>query len=450
MTGACTHFTGRDILENSERIIMNNPQTSKNPMARVMAVRDFRLLFSGASISLLGDQFALIATPWLVLKLTNDPVALGTVLALEGIPRAVFMLFGGAITDHLSPRLVMLIANITRLILTTIMALLVFSGLVQLWMIYVFGLSFGIVAGFAIPAENSIVPTLVSEGDLQAGNSVMMGITQLAGFVGPSLAGILIGRFAGSFTGVGIAFAFDAFSFMVSAVTLELIRTKKSKGSIDTMHAKENVWTSIQAGINYLWTDKPQRLIFLLLAAINFLLIGPLMVGIPVLANQRLPGGATAFGLLMSAFAGGNLAGYLLAGSRSRPNESSLKWLVISLIAAFGLVIGAMGFIYSTWLDFGLLLLLGLGNGYFAILLITWMQTRTPKEMLGRLMALVMLAGTGLAPISQAIAGVISKWDLTLLFVIPGLLVLLVTVWMALNPDFKGFTESLTAARSEG
>jgi hypothetical protein len=64
-------------------------------MARVMSLRDFRLLFAGASVSLLGDQFALIATPWLVLKLTNNPVALGTVLALEGIPRAAFMLFGG-------------------------------------------------------------------------------------------------------------------------------------------------------------------------------------------------------------------------------------------------------------------------------------------------------------------------------------------------------------------
>ena len=94
-----------------------------------MSLRDFRLLFAGASISLLGDQFALIATPWLVLKLTKDPLALGTVLALEGIPRAVLMLFGGAISDHLSPRLVMLIANIIRLFLTAIMALLDFGTL---------------------------------------------------------------------------------------------------------------------------------------------------------------------------------------------------------------------------------------------------------------------------------------------------------------------------------
>ena len=425
---------------------MNEVQTSNNPIRRVMSLRDFRLLFAGASISLLGDQFALIATPWLVLKLTKDPLALGTVLALEGIPRAVLMLFGGAISDHLSPRLVMLIANIIRLFLTAIMALLVFGGTVQLWMIYLFGLSFGIVAGFTIPAESSIVPMLVAEQDLQAGNSIMMGITQLAGFVGPTLAGILIGGFSGTYEGVGLAFAFDAFSFLVSAVTLQLIRIQKQKAPADATHVKESMLTAIQTGIKYLWTDKPLRLIFLLLSAINFLLMGPLMVGIPVLADQRLPEGATAFGLLMSAFAGGNLVGYLLSGSLRRPSETRMRWLVTLLIAAFGLVIGSLGFISSTWVDFGLLLVLGLGNGYFAVILITWMQTRTPKEMLGRLMSLVMLAGTGLAPISQAIAGVISKWDLSLLFAIPGVLVLLVTIWMASNPDFKGFTESLTAA----
>jgi len=169
---------------------MTNSTSSQNPMARVMGLRDFQLLFAGATTSLLGDQFSLIATPWLVLKLTNDPMALGTVLALEGIPRALFMLLGGAITDRLSPRKVMLSASIIRFILTAFMAMIVFAGVAQIWMIYLFALAFGIVAGFAIPAENSIVPMIVEEGDLQAGNTIIIGITQLAGFVGPTIAGL--------------------------------------------------------------------------------------------------------------------------------------------------------------------------------------------------------------------------------------------------------------------
>jgi MFS family permease len=428
---------------------MNATYSQKNPMARVLALPDFRLLFSGAFVSLLGDQFALIALPWLVLQLTKDPLMLGTVLALEGIPRALFILFGGAIADHFSPRRVMLFANVTRFFLTALMALVVFSGMVQAWMIYAFSLTFGIVAGFAIPAENSIVPTLLEEQDLQAGNSIVMGIAQLAGFVGPTMAGIIIGRYSNTFTGVGIAFAFDAFTFVVSAVTLQMIRGGSQTLPSQKAPARENVWASIGAGVRYVWTDRPLRFMFAILMALNFLLLGPIMVGIPVLADQRLPERAVAFGLLMSAFAGGNLLGYLGAGSLPRPTGARLRLIVIGLFAAFGIVIGSLGILSSTWLDFGLLFLLGLGNGFMAILMITWMQMRTPKEMLGRMMSLMMLSGTGLAPISQAAAGVLSKWNLTLLFVIPGALVLLLTVWMVFHPDLREVSEGMISAQAE-
>jgi len=423
---------------------MMNETSTKNPMARVMSLRDFRLLFTGATTSLLGDQFALIATPWLVLKMTGDPMTLGIVLALEGIPRAVFMLLGGAITDRISPRLVMLISDIIRFVLTSLMAFVVFTGTVQIWMLYAFGLGFGLVAGFAIPAENSIVPMLVEEQDLQAGNSIMMGITQLAGFIGPTVAGILIGRFSSSSLGIGLAFAIDALSFAVSTVSLWLIRTGNQHQSSE----KENVWASILTGVKFLWDDKVLRLMFVVLMAVNFLLIGPLLVGIPVLADQRLPEGAVAFGMLMSAFAGGNLAGYLIAGSLPRPSGAAMRMIMIFLIAAFGAVIGALGFIPSTWVDFGLLFLLGLGNGYIALILFTWMQTRTPKDMLGRMMGLLMFSSSGLVPISQAISGAVSKWNLTFLFVSAGALVMLVALWMAFQPGLIEFSESLIAVPS--
>ena len=417
----------------------------KNPMLRVMSLRDFRLLFAGASTSLLGDQFALIATPWLVLQLTGDPLALGIVLALEGIPRAAFMLIGGAITDRLSPRIIMLIADIIRFVLTSLMAFVVFTDVVQIWMLYTFGLAFGLVAGFAIPAENSIVPMLVTEQDLQAGNSIIMGTAQLVGFVGPTVAGILIGGYSNSTFGVGLAFAMDAVSFAVSAACLWLIRIGSRRQLSRESPEKESVWASILTGMKYLWTDQALRLIFLVLMAVNFLLIGPLLVGIPVLANQRLPEGAVAFGLLMSAYAGGNLIGYVLAGSLPRPGGIAIRIIMIALLAAFGAVIGSLGFIPSTWADFSLLLLLGLGNGYIAIILFTWIQTRTPQEMLGRMMSLLMFSSTGLVPVSQAISGAVSNWDVNILFASAGALVLLVTFWTAYQPGFKAFSESLAA-----
>jgi len=424
---------------------MTNTTSTQNPMARVMSIRDFRLLFAGTTTSLLGDQFTLIATPWLTLQLTGDPLALGIVLALEGFPRALFMLLGGAVTDRISPRMVMLVSDFIRLALTGLMALAIFTGSVQMWMVYAFALGFGLVAGFAVPAGNSIVPMLVAEEDLQAGNSVIMGSSQLIQFVGPTIAGILIGNYSTSSLGIGLAFTVDALSFAVSAVCLWVMR-----GGRNLEAANGNVWASILVGVKYLWNDQPLRTLFLILAAVNFFFTGPLLVGIPVLADQYLPEGAVAFGLLMSAFAGGSLVGILLAGILPRPKGKGMSAFLILLLVSFGVSLGFFGFIRSTWLDFALMLLLGAGNGYVAILMFTWMQTNTPKDMLGRMMSMVMLAGNGLVPISQAISGAVIKWNLEALFVSAGALVVLVDLWAATQPGLKTFSESMVAAPSEG
>ena len=428
---------------------MTNTTSTQNPMARVMLIRDFRLLFAGAPTSLLGDQFALIATPWLTLQLTGDPLALGIVLALEGFPRALFMLLGGAVTDRISPRMVMLVSDFIRLALTGLMALAIFTGSVQMWMVYAFALGFGLVAGFAVPAGNSIVPMLVAEEDLQAGNSVIMGSSQLIQFVGPTIAGILIGNYSTSSLGIGLAFTVDALSFAVSAVCLWVMRGGRNLEAANG-NQKESVWASILVGVKYLWNDQPLRTLFLILAAVNFFFTGPLLVGIPVLADQYLPEGAVAFGLLMSAFAGGSLVGILLAGILPRPKGKGMSAFLILLLVSFGVSLGFFGFIRSTWLDFALMLLLGAGNGYVAILMFTWMQTNTPKDMLGRMMSMVMLAGNGLVPISQAISGAVITWNLEALFVSAGALIMLVALWAAMQPGLKTFSESMIAVPSEG
>ncbi len=426
-------------------VINIQPEEKKSSMLNVLSIRDFRLLFTAVSTSLLGDQFALIATPWLVLQLTGDPLALGIVLALEGIPRALFMLFGGAITDRLSPRIIMLASDIARFVLATLMTVAVFTGIVQMWMLYAFGLGFGLVAGFAIPAGNSIVPMLVKEKDLLAGNSLVMGVSQLAGFVGPVMAGILIGKYTDSLFGVGLAFGIDSVTFAISAMMLWLMRPGGKLHSSTDAQDKESVWAAIMTGLKYVWKDEALRLMFLIIAAVNFLFVGPILVGIPVLADQRLAEGAVAFGLLMSGFAGGNLGGFLLAGALPKPTGRTMRLFLVVLLAAFGIVMGMMGFINLTWIDFGLLLLLGLGNGYVTIILFTSIQTRAPRTMLGRIMSLLMLSSIGLVPVSQVISGAIGAWNLTFLFVSAGGVIVLVTIWTAFQPAMVTFSESLSA-----
>src|SRR5512147_1438840 len=168
------------------------PGTMNTSPTNVLQIRNFRLLWIGEGISLLGDQFYMIALPWLVLSLTGNALAVGTVLATAGIPRALFMLVGGALTDRFTPRRLMINSNVARMTLTGLLAALVATNLIQLWMLYVLALFFGLADAFFFPAQTSIVPQLVGKDQLQQGNAMIQGTATLSLLVGPILAGTMI------------------------------------------------------------------------------------------------------------------------------------------------------------------------------------------------------------------------------------------------------------------
>ncbi|HFQ92712.1 MAG TPA: MFS transporter, partial [Anaerolineae bacterium] len=133
-------------------------ETPRPSVRDVFRLRNFKLLWLGEAVSLIGDQFYLLSLPWLVLQMTGDALTVGSILALAGIPRAIFMLVGGALTDRFSPRTIMLVSNILRLGLISLLAVLVIGGIIQLWMLYIFALLFGLADAFFYPAQSSIVP----------------------------------------------------------------------------------------------------------------------------------------------------------------------------------------------------------------------------------------------------------------------------------------------------
>src|SRR5262249_33662701 len=131
----CIEQNGSSKMEDTMNTVS---ETNAQKPASPLKVRNFRLLWIGEGISLLGDQFYLIALPWLVLQLTGSALALGTIMALASIPRAVFMLVGGALVDRYSPRSVMLASNVARLVLVAVLSALVLTNHVQVEFLYVF------------------------------------------------------------------------------------------------------------------------------------------------------------------------------------------------------------------------------------------------------------------------------------------------------------------------
>ncbi|HEX9092117.1 MAG TPA: MFS transporter [Anaerolineales bacterium] len=306
--------------------VHTKPLVKNSSPASILGIRNFRLLWVGEGISLLGDQFYLIALPWLVLILTGNPLAVGTVLAIAGIPRAIFMLLGGAMTDRFTPRKLMISSNLVRMILTGFLAALVFTGLIQTWMLFAFALVFGLADAFFYPAQTSIVPQLVSKDQLQAGNAMIQGTATLSVFIGPVLAGAMISRLDGgsvhSMTGIALAFALDALSFLASITMLSMMKIETGLSAMEK--AAEGVLASIREGLLYVWRDATLKIVFGLVAGINILIVGPVFVGIPVIAKMRFVEGAAAYGLIMSTFGGGSLLGILLAGMLPKPSPKKL------------------------------------------------------------------------------------------------------------------------------
>lgn len=421
----------------------------KSSFRAVLGERNFVLFWLGEWVSLLGDQFHMVALPWLVLQLTGDPLATGSVLAAAGVPRALFMLVGGALTDRLSARTVMLASNLARLVLVGGLAGLVLAAAVQLWMLYAFALLLGLASAFYFPAQSAIVPRLVAKDDLQAANSLVQGTAQLTVFLGPALAGALIALLGGgrhgpaALQGTGVAFAVDAATFLVSALTLFLIRSEAAVRPPEG-GGEENVLAAIRTGLLAVWNDVPLRVFFLIIAAINFLFAGPFEVGVPVLANSRYPEGVIALGLIISAYGVGSLAGTVLGGVLPRPTPRSFIWFLLVPTAMSGLCLVVIGLAPSAIYGIGAGLAMGLTDGYIVIIFITWLQARTPAALLGRVMSLLMFAAVGLSPLSLVVAGALIRVDVTAVLVVSGAVLVLLVALAAASPQVRRAAESET------
>lgn len=400
----------------------------KSARSSLFAKRGFGLLFGGSSVSAFGDQFTLVALPWLVLKLTGNPAALGIVLAVMAFPRAAFMLIGGAVVDRLSPRLVLLVARAFNAAFIAILAVLVLIGAIHMWMIYLLALGIGLSTAFAYPAGSAILPQLVEPRQLQAANALFLGMRQLSLIVGPALAGVVIALGAHAaignshlpdVRGMGMAFSIDAVSFLFSLAALLLIRIR---GDFDPAKVAGGVFASVVDGIRGVWADLPLRAFVLYAGFVSVFVGGPIQVGLPVLADTRLDLGAAALGILMTANGVGMLLGSILSGTVARLMRGRLGVMVLCFDALTGIVLACLTLVHTTAGGAALLVGVGLLGGIVQIALFTWIQQRVSQERMGRTMSILMFTFVGLAPISAALAGALLKViSLAALFGIAGL-----------------------------
>ena len=432
-------------------------------LRQLLRSRNFRLLWGAGGLSAVGDQFDLIAFPWLVLLLTGDPVAVGTVIAIGNAPTVFFMLLGGGLVDRFSPRLIMQSSNLLRLLLGAALAALILTGQIDLWFIYPLALLKGLADALYYPAQGALLPRIVSPSQLRQGNAVVQTTFQLSGILGPALAGALIALFsngsgaapaalsgltgagtapaAAGLTGLALVFSSVASVFLLSALLLTFLRVgNAAPDAADPENpadpANAGILRSILQGIRFVRADSAMFLLFLLIAGIGLLIEGPVIVGIPILANSKMAQGALAVGVIVSAYAGGALVGSVIAGLLPAPKRG-LGLILISLFALSGLLMMPFGFLTSMLLAAAIALIIGIAGGYTEILFTLWLQLRTPQRMLGRVMSLLMIATVGLGPASSVISGFLIKFSLEWIFVGSGAIIALLCLPVAFRREIR-------------
>lgn len=354
----------------------------------------FRLLFAGQLVSNLGDALYAVALPWYVLTAHGDAGTLGLLLAAYGVPRTATVVIGGHASDRWRPWTVMMAADVVRAVAVAAFAVAAATGTATVDVLLPIAIVLGAAEGIFLPGAFAIVPRLLPAQELQAGNALVAGSTQLTAFAGPALAGVLV-----AVTGPAAAFAIDAATFALSAATLVGVPSQGLPEALG-MHSGSDVPTLREL----LRTSRVLQIMLLITVPANLGVGGEGEVALPALAHGVLHASAAGYGALVAAFGGGALVGVLVAGQLGQLTRpaivGSTAFLVEApLIALVPYVGGAVGA--------GMLLFaFGAMNGFGNVVMITAFQRWAPPQLMGRLAGLLTLSSMGVFPISAALAGV--------------------------------------------
>ena len=383
----------------------------------------YRLWLIGSTISFLGDQFYMVALPWLILQQTGSAVAMGAVMMAGSIPRALLMLMGGAVSDRMSARKIMMSTATTRTVCVAVIGILIWFGILHMWEIYVLAVIFGVADAFAVPAATAYLPSLLQPEQLVAASSVSQSTAQLTTIVGPVPAGFVIKTL-----GVAWAFFVDAISFLFIIGALWKLPDPPQSPA-----ASKAVWPAIAEGIAYVGRDVPLRSLMLLAMTMNFCFAGPVSIGLTYMVKTRF-GSPAILGTLMSAIAAGSLLGALLAGVWKIRRRGALMLLVAAALAP---CLGSIGLITRVWSLAGVLFLIGGLATLMNVHIGAWVMQRIDAAVRGRVASVLMLGSFGIMPISFALSGFLIAWNLKFTFLIAGLAMLITAAGASLQKPVR-------------
>jgi MFS family permease len=369
---------------------------SRARVLRAFRSRDFRLLWTGQAISLLGDAAFVVALGWRTFTLTGSARSLGIVLTLQGVGLLSTVLVGGALADRYDRRTLMLVSDVARFAVIGVLAAVDATGHLGIGSLAAIAFVEGLATGFFTPALGGLIPLVVEERGLGSANALIGMARQGSFLVGPSVASLLYG-----FAGSTVVFGFNAASYLVSFAFVYATRPRAAeRGAAEGTLREIGAGFRYVAGIPWLW------LTISLFAFVLMFQWAPIQVLTPKLVREHFHLGVGAYGLVFSLIGAGMIVGSVLVGQlnprRRRGLISYLIWILNSLLVIV--------FALSPWYSLAVVaaFLRGICIGFGITIWETMLMQLVPQHMLSRVVSLDWFGSLGLTPFGLLFVGAVS------------------------------------------
>jgi len=368
-------------------------------IARSLKHRNYRLFFSGQTVSLIGTWLTRVASSWLAYRLSHSALVLGMVSFAGLIPTFLFAPFAGVLADRWNKHRVLILTQVCAALQSAALAVLTISG--RMTIPYLIGLSAvqGLINAFDMPVRQSLVVEMIEDRrDLPNAIALNSSMVNLARLVGPSLAGILI-----AWVGEGGCFAIDAVSYLAVIATL-LMMTFKPRAH--PRAARKHLLLELRDGFTYAARSPAIVSVLALLALVSFMGV-PYMTLLPMIVTERLAGDARVLGYLTGASGLGALTGALLLASRR--SVFGLGRVILAAALAFGAGLILFGMSRSVWLSLPIMLITGMGMMVQMAATNTVLQSIVDENKRGRVMSLFLMSFAGAAPFGSLFGGFMAE-----------------------------------------
>ncbi|MBE0570491.1 MAG: MFS transporter [Ignavibacteriaceae bacterium] len=365
---------------------------------RALRHKNYRLFFTGQSISLIGTWMQQVALGWLVYRLTDSAFLLGLVGFSSQIPTFILASIAGVLADRYSKHKIIIATQTLAMIQAFILAYLTLSDSIQIWHILLLSLLSGLINAFDMPTRQSFVIEMVDDrNDLPNAIALNSSVFNAARLVGPTLAGLLI-----TVVGEGICFLVNAISYVTVIVSLLLMNIQPQINN----QQNGKVLEGLKEGIKYAYNFKPIRTLLLLIGLVS--LTGmPYTVLMPVFARDILHGDAHTLGFLFGTVGLGAFTGAIYLASR-KTVLGLARWIAAAA-SIFSLGLLFFSFSRNVYLSIGLMYFTGFGMMMQMASTNTLLQTLVDDDKRGRVMSLYVMAFMGTAPFGSFMAGTLAS-----------------------------------------